>query len=236
MTKTENLNLPLVQASQAQKHVTVNEAFALLDGLCQMTLESLSISQPPITAIDGQAWGVPVGASAEWATEQGKLAVFCNGGWLFVSPQAGWRGWVKDMSQPVLHDGSTWVAAGVALSPNGAATLIDVIEFDLDLTPGTNVTSAAIIPASSVVFGVTGRVLQAISGSLTSWRLGVASSSNRYGSGLGIAEGSTAMGLTGQPLAYYVDTALSLEAEGGAFTSGQIRLAVHLLRLGIPRR
>jgi hypothetical protein len=37
MTETANLALPLVQPAQAQKHVTVNEALARLDGLTQLT-------------------------------------------------------------------------------------------------------------------------------------------------------------------------------------------------------
>jgi len=33
MDETARIGLPLVQAAQAQKHVTVNEAFARLDAL-----------------------------------------------------------------------------------------------------------------------------------------------------------------------------------------------------------
>ena len=42
MVKTANLELPLVQAAQAQKHVTVNEALALLDAAAQLRLASIN--------------------------------------------------------------------------------------------------------------------------------------------------------------------------------------------------
>ena len=42
MADTTNLTLPLLAASQAQKHVTVNEALTRLDGMVQLTLRSRS--------------------------------------------------------------------------------------------------------------------------------------------------------------------------------------------------
>lgn len=235
MSRTANLDLPLVQASQSQKHITVNEALGLLDGVCQMTLESIVETQEPAIAEDGQVWSVPSGATGNWAAEAGKLAIFSNGGWVFTVPKAGWRGWAKDTGESVLYDGVDWVPAAVSVSRNGAATVLEVIEIDVDLQPGPVVVTVPVIPAVSVVFGVTGRVVQQITGTLSTWRLGVAGSPDAYGSGLGVALGSWAMGVSGQPQAYYTDSGLQLEAEGGEFLSGQVRLAVHVLRLKLPR-
>ena len=190
MSRTANLDLPLVQASQSQKHITVNEALGLLDGVCQMTLESIVETQEPAIAADGQVWSVPSGATGNWAAEAGKLAIFSNGGWVFTVPKAGWRGWAKDTGESVLYDGVDWVPAAVSVSRNGAATVLEVIEIDVDLQPG---------PVVMTVLG--------------SW----------------------AMGVSGQPQAYYTDSGLQLEAEGGEFLSGQVRLAVHVLRLKLPR-
>ena len=53
MTSTTLLGLPLVQAAQAQKHVTVNEALARLDGLVLLTLQSQSVATPPFVATEG---------------------------------------------------------------------------------------------------------------------------------------------------------------------------------------
>jgi hypothetical protein len=62
MTDTANLALPLVQPAQAQKHVTVNEALARIDGLAQLTLQSVSETVPPVSPAEGTAYGVPSGA------------------------------------------------------------------------------------------------------------------------------------------------------------------------------
>ena len=46
MADTTNLTLPLLAASQAQKHVTVNEALSRLDGMVQLRLLSISTATP----------------------------------------------------------------------------------------------------------------------------------------------------------------------------------------------
>jgi len=60
---SHNLSLPFIQPSQAQKHVTHNEALRLLDAVVQLTLQSLSQQTPPSLAIDGQVYALPAGAN-----------------------------------------------------------------------------------------------------------------------------------------------------------------------------
>lgn len=235
MVKTANLELPLVQAAQAQKHVTVNEALALLDAAAQLRLASVSEPEPPAMAVDGVAFFVPPDARGDWASYPGKLAVFANGGWVFVVPRAGWRGWIVDRAEAAVFDGVDWVPGALAVSPNGAALRAETVEIDVALVPGMAVTTDPVIPANAVVFGVTGIVTDAISGTTTSWRLGVPGGEDRYGSGLGLGLGSWVQGVTGQPQAYYAPTALTIEATDGAFAKGQVRLAVHMFRFGLPR-
>ncbi|MCA8882334.1 MAG: DUF2793 domain-containing protein [Rhodobacteraceae bacterium] len=235
MSNTANLELPLVMASQAQKHVTVNNALARLDAAVQMTLNSLSVTVPPASAVEGAVYAVPVGASGDWAGEIGKLAVFSNGGWDFVAPKRGWRGWVADAGQAVLHDGMGWVPHAVAVSANGAASLFEVIEIDVPISAGASLTTADVIPARSVVFGVTGIVTTTLTGTVGTWKLGVPGGSGQYGSGLGASLGSWVEGLSGQPQAFYAPTPLLIEAESGTFAGGDIRLAVHIFRMQVPR-
>ena len=52
MSDTSQLNLPLLSPSQAQKTVTVNEAFSRLDGLVQMVLASRGATTPPASAAE----------------------------------------------------------------------------------------------------------------------------------------------------------------------------------------
>ncbi len=236
MTETAKLSLPLLAPSQAQKHVTVNEALGRLDAAVQLSVISRSVSTPPGVAEDGDAFLVSFGGVNEWAGKDGQIAVRQNNGWTFLQAQPGWRAFVADESIQLTFDGSDWIDAAVAIGPGGSAFAFRVHEFDHVLTAGATSLTSAELPANTVVFGVTGRLLSDITGSLTSWRLGVSGSDNRYGSGLGVAAGSWLRGLTGSPLTYYSPTELLLTADGGTFDGGgEVRLAVHYATLGLPR-
>ncbi|MGB0412551.1 MAG: DUF2793 domain-containing protein, partial [Pikeienuella sp.] len=96
MSDTPNLGLPLLAASQAQKHVTMNDALLRLDALSSMVVKSRSEPSPPLTVSDGQVYLVPDGAGEAWAGRAGQLAFFVNGGWSFALPKAGWQTWIED--------------------------------------------------------------------------------------------------------------------------------------------
>jgi hypothetical protein len=234
MANTPRLGLPLLQAAQAQKHVTVNEALVRLDGLGHLSLVSLAVSTPPGVANDGDCYGLPVGSVNQWAGHDGEIATRSNGGWVFAVPAVGWRAWVVDVAGLAIFDGANWVSGLVAMSQNGAATMHEVIEVDHVVSAGATSSAVAAIPAFSTVIGVTGRVLTALAGTLTGWRLGVPTSDNRYGSSLGMTQGAWVRGLTSTPQTYYADTDLLLTAEAGDFALGEVRLAIHLMRLGLP--
>lgn len=238
MTETPILGLPLVQPSQAQKHVTVNEALARIDALGQLVIASRTVAIPPASPADGAVYAVPQGSVNAWSGRDGQAALFLNGGWAFLDPRAGWRGWIADEGTTALYDGVDWVAGTGAVSAHGAASTLRVIEADHTVMAGPSSDTGAIIPAQSLVIGVTGRVLTTVTGAATTWRLGIGGvSDNRYGSGLGLSTGSWLRGLTSSPLAYYSDTALTLTGEGGDFDGlgGEVRLAVHVVELALPR-
>lgn len=231
MSETARFAMPLLDAAQAQKHVTVNEALARADALSAGRVERRDLSAPP-PAADGEVFVVAAGATGEWAGREGALAVFLNGGWEFVAPWEGASFWVAAERLRITRDGGDWVEGRVSGAPGGAATLGRVVEVDLSLS-GASSATADVIPDKAVVLGVTGRVMGAITGA-TSWELGVAGSTGRYGTGYGVAAGSFAHGVTGQPQAYYGGASLVATATGGDFTAGTVRLAVHMLELSPP--
>jgi hypothetical protein len=233
MSSTPNLGLPLVQAAQAQKHVTVNEALARLDGLGQFVLVSRGLAVPPAVQ-DGTAWGVAQGAADAWAGQDGRVAVAVNGGWIFVSPQAGWRAFILDEGRSAIHDGTAWRAGQITMTGTGAGMSAGVVEIDHAILPGAVSLTPALIPANAMVVGVTGRVLAAITGTLSAWSLGNPGAAGRYGAGLGLGAGSIVRGVLGTPTAFYSPEALELRATGGDFTGGRVRLAVHFLELTPP--
>lgn len=234
MSETANLSLPLLEAAQAQKHVTVNEALVRLDALVHLTLQSVTETTPPLAALDGQAWAVPSGAVNEWAGESGKLAIRDNGGWVFGVPGQGWRARVADQGVDMAFDGAAWAPAFAATAPSGAGLRFRVLEFDHQIAAGGVQQSSVWLPSHAIVFGVTARVIVAITGTLAAWRLGADGSSDRFGSGLGLGLNSYARGVLGSPLTGYVPMPLDIAPEGGEFAGGTVRLAVHYAELTLP--
>ena len=235
MAETSNLGLPLVAPAQAQKHVTVNESFLRLDALTHLVLQSVGNFAPAASPKEGDVHCVGTGATGLWAGQDGDLAIYQNGGWAFVTPVAGWKGWLVTSGSSVTFDGVAWIEGAGALSANGAGFVHRTIEVDHVVTSGADSTISSVIPANTVVYGVTGIVLADIGGAST-FEIGVTGSTDRYGSGIGTVTGAWLRGLSTSPLTYYSDTDLVLSAAGGTFNgSGTLRLAVHLAELTLPR-
>ncbi|PTX56234.1 uncharacterized protein DUF2793 [Litoreibacter ponti] len=236
MADTPSLKLPLVAPSQAQKHVTVNEALARIDAALQLSVVSRVENSPPTLTEEGAVYLVPPGGGTNaWDGHGGELAFFVNGGWAFLEPLAGWRLYVADEAAYLSFDGVVWQENILSMGPSGAGMRAETVETDVVLDAGADQLTGFVIPSGAVVYGVTGRVTDAITGTLTEWSLGVDGFEDRYGSGLGLGAGSWLRGLTGQPVTYYSATQLKLSATGGDFASGTIKLAVHLMRFELPR-
>ena len=234
MSDTNRLTLPLLAAAQAQKHVTVNEALMRLDGLVNLVLTSVSTTMPPVTVVDGMCYGVPVGAVNAWAGHEGAIAIGSNGGWVFAQPEAGWRAFIADHGVQAIHSGLDWVSGALSLSHHGAGLKAGVVEIDHVIGAGGTSTTVTMIPSHAMVIGVSARVTEAITGTLTSWQLGHSGAEDRFGSGLGLGLGSWAKGMLGQPLTYWAGTPLQLTAQGGSFAGGTVRLAAHYLEISLP--
>lgn len=93
--------------------------------------------------------------------------------------------------------------------------------------------TANLIPANSLVVGVTLRVTTTITGP-TSFDVGVAGATTRYGTGIALSAGTTNVSPgTTNPTIYGSATAIRFTAVGGggAFTAGAIRVTVHYFDL-----
>ena len=236
MARTAQLQLPLIAPAQAQKHVTVNEALSRLDALAQLRIKAFDQTVVPTSPKEGDAYQLGPEPAGEWSGQGGKIAIRANGGWTFVAPKVGWTAWDEAGLCARMYHGRGWMADAVAVSPGGAGTRHRVIEFDHALLAGATNLTAVSIPAGAQVIGLSGRVVAGLSGAgLTGWRIGVEGADNRYGSGLGVAQNSYLLGLSGAPVTYYSATPILLSAEGGAFAGGTIRLALHVVELEAPQ-
>lgn len=115
MTQTTHLALPLIDAAQAQKHVTHNEALALLDALAHLAVSARNVTSPPTSPSEGDRVLVGAGAADAFAGKDGQIATFLAGGWTFLQPQAGWRLYVAAESLLLLHVAGGWVDLGACL-------------------------------------------------------------------------------------------------------------------------
>lgn len=105
------LSLPLLQPSQAQKHVTHNEALRVLDALVQAAVLTSTLREPPPDPVVGDRHIVAPAAQAGWAGRDHAVAVRQEDAWQFLHPAAGWR--VHDLArgEDLLWTGAVWQAA-----------------------------------------------------------------------------------------------------------------------------
>ncbi|WP_010139403.1 DUF2793 domain-containing protein [Oceanicola sp. S124] len=106
--RSASLSLPYLLPSQAQKHVTHNEALSILDALTQLSVANRDVTAPPASPTAGDRHIVAAGATGAWAGEDGRVAVFDGTAWVFHAPQPGWRAWVEDEDRLVTWRGGAW--------------------------------------------------------------------------------------------------------------------------------
>ncbi|MHA1523935.1 MAG: DUF2793 domain-containing protein [Alphaproteobacteria bacterium] len=227
---TAHLALPLVAAAQAQKHVTVNSALETLDALTQLSVISRAIAAPPGSPAEGDRYIIAPSATGAWAGKDGQIGDYDGGAWAFRPASAGWRAWIEDEGRAAVFDGTAWQPV-LALSPKGATIEFNVAEEEVTLSGATTDTTAG-IPARAIVFAVSVRTTQAITGA-TSYDCGIAGDTAKFGGTLSISAGSTNSGVVG-PTAYYALTQIRLTANGSNFTAGKVRVAIHYMMCGAP--
>lgn len=106
------LALPFIQPAQAQKHVTHNEAIRVLDAVAQLSVISFAATTPPALAQEGDIYALGAGAVDAWAGHDGKIAVFDDGYWQFLTPRTGWLATLDGSAEMRVWDGAGWVEPG----------------------------------------------------------------------------------------------------------------------------
>ncbi|ACB96295.1 hypothetical protein [Beijerinckia indica] len=127
----------------------------------------------------------------------------------------------------------------IAQSPHGAAMTFEVMEEMIALSGNSNQSTIA-IPARAIVFAVSVLVVTGITGA-THFNVDATLSPNgaaggtggQFGADLSIAAGSNNSGIIG-PTAWYNSSTITLTAQGGSFTAGAVRLAIHCMLCGVP--
>ena len=238
----------MIAAAQSQKHVTHNEAIELLDLVVQLSVISNSVMNPPAASAEGARYIVPAGATGDFAGHENELAAFSGGAWVFIEPGTGWAAWVESLNGMQVYSGSAWgglaSVAGLGTDPgtgglafqqeatvlsetdHGAQSQFVTVEEELNLSGGS-VQSSVVIPNRAIVFCVSSRTVEDVTG-VWQYHVGIAGEAEKFGGYLGVAEGSRNAGVIG-PQAFYNDTPLVITAHGdsGAFAGGRVRIALH---------
>ena len=108
-----NLGLPFILASQAQKHITHNEALQRLDALVQLRLASTDATIPPVDPQPGETHALGVAPTGSWAGQSEMLATWDGSAWAFFAPLPGWRGWDIANARLLAWDGTAWEDAQI---------------------------------------------------------------------------------------------------------------------------
>jgi len=228
--ETQAFKLPQIVPDQAQKHLPVNWSLDLIDVALGRVVLSATTSTAPSSPAQGAAYIVPTGA-AFGAVAAGAVAVWNAGAWHGFNMPIGSRVAVLDESGDRIRTAVGWMPGLARGRFTGAALGIEVRDAILTLS-GASVTAANLIPARAIVLGVTSWTIQAVTGA-PSYRVGMQGDADlaKFGGGLGVAVGSSNVGVVG-PFATYAPAGVIVGATSGSFTGGRVGVAVSLLMPG----
>ncbi|MDB5649355.1 MAG: hypothetical protein JWL62_875 [Hyphomicrobiales bacterium] len=120
MPDTLRLALPRIDAAQSQKHVTHNEALALIDACVHLSVVDRGRLSPPAAPVEGSRYLLGAQPTGVFAAYAGAVASFEDGAWRFLVPRIGWRAYVESETKLVVFDGTIWrsVSSDVASMQN----------------------------------------------------------------------------------------------------------------------
>ena len=201
MADTPNIRLTSLEANQAQKHITVNEAFRALDALVQPAVESTGLNTPPGSPVDGARYVVGPSPTAAWAGQAFAIAAWQDGAWAFYPPAEGWSVWDRATDAALTFLGGVWVRQAALPFPDNLFRLADdadltrLAAFDLSgLSAGT--TRTFTLPNLSATLAHLGNAAQTFAGATTfsnaAVTIGTATATATYG----IGTGGTTTGIT----------------------------------------
>jgi hypothetical protein len=107
-----NLKMPFIMPSQAQKHVTHNQALLLLDAIVQLSIVGDRAS-PPSEPAPGDRYLVAANPAGGWSGHVGEIAIWQDSYWAFAAPRVGWQAWFTDTGTFKIFDGTIWHATSL---------------------------------------------------------------------------------------------------------------------------
>jgi len=143
---TTHLLLPYILASQAQKHVTHNEALRLLDAMVQLSVLDRTRTTPPASPVDGDRHIVASGATGLWTGWDLNVAFWVDGVWMRLVPRPGSLAWIAAEQAFAVWNGSNWDLVGEP---------VDVSDAIFSLVNDADPTRKALFSLSGISTGTT---------------------------------------------------------------------------------
>jgi hypothetical protein len=156
MTTTSHLGLTLIEQSQAQKEVTVNQALTRADAVLNTGAKSRGLNTPPGSPASGDVYIVGLSPTGDWTGKADALAYY-DQLWKFITPNEGMTLWVNDEDTPYTYCGFAWIST-VANFQYGFANKLRNPGFDIWQrgTSGTVTVGTPAYTADGWVAGSTG--------------------------------------------------------------------------------
>lgn len=232
---TDILNLPEIAADQAQKHVTHNDALALLDALVPAVVASATTTAAPGSPTEGEAYIVPTGGTfgsvaedhvAVWVTDS------TGGSWRDIPGVFGMRVAVLDEGRHRINAGSRGWVPGQVIGDQGGTLGLRAIDFSATLDASTQTTIVGAIPTRAIILGVTSWVETEVTGP-SMFKVGISGELDKFGGSLALAAGASNIGVVG-PFATYspADLLITSQDETTAFTGGVVNVSVLIAEPG----
>lgn len=120
----------------------MNGNLVMLDTVINLVVKQGGLNAPPSEGVtNGEVFAVGSNPTGPWADQSGKLALFFQDSWQFITPKRGWRALFESQGTFLWYNGETWVIEGTNSNPEDpdppesgpthfdiAVSVIDVID------------------------------------------------------------------------------------------------------------
>jgi len=109
MTATARLDLPFLQAGQALKNITHNEALQRLDSGLYLSCSNMDANSLPGNPAEDLVVLISQSPDITLLDRVGQIAVFTTSGWVWFTPKPGWSLWDETEQTLRIFNGKSWV-------------------------------------------------------------------------------------------------------------------------------
>lgn len=137
MPSTPRLGLGLLASGQTEPEIPHNAGLNRLDSFVGLNIENRTLTAPP-AAVNGESYIVATGGTGVWTGKDGKLAIYYEGQWTYITPQMGMLAWLKLEGFMIRYTANGWEAITGECMYVGRVTANDVytvwegIDWDTD--------------------------------------------------------------------------------------------------------